>query len=274
MSRESDWGPLRCRWGPTGWRTGSVRARAPASAPWALPAALVLAVALAAATPAVAQAGYQGSVHSNWTAFNPCIGISDPYPEKSRKAALAAFVALGFESASYTKDTFTKSKFLSRTQADWAVFVHSHGDFYGGKPGFRADGGACSGAIVSSADIATKRASTKQTNLVIMSTCHLGENVAKNDMPLVYGIEKLKAGATGWRGPEFYLGYIGTVWDNDMWEFESIFWDRLRGGASVGRAFDVALGTGRFVNRFNADWWGSYTYLGWPGPYSSCSKCL
>jgi hypothetical protein len=132
----------------------------------------------------------------------------------------------------------------------------------------------CSGAIVTSADIASRRPSTQQTNLVVMSTCHLGESDSRNNMPLVYGIERQKAGATSWRGPEFYLGYVGTVWDSDQWEFEAIFWDRLLGGASVGSAFDTALGTGTYRVSFDANWWGSYTYLGWPGPYSGCTKCL
>ena len=253
------WGPIRWRWGPTRWRY--------------LPTALAILSVAGAAGPSPAFA-YQGSVYSNWTAFNPCLGIVDGFPEKMRKEALAAFAGLGFTTASFTKDTFTRSKFLSRTPADWAVYVHSHGDFYNSKPGFRADGGVCSGAVVSSADVATKRPSTQQTNLVVMSTCHLGEIAAKNDMPLVYGIQKLKAGISGWRGPEFYLGYVGTVWDNDQWEFEAILWDRLLGGANVGTAFDVALGTGTYAASFDADWWGSYTYRGFAGPHGSCSKCL
>ena len=253
--------------GTLGWRWGPKRRRS-----LALPgiAALVLVVV----APGQAMAGYQGSVYSNWTAFNPCLGIVDSYPEKMRKQALAAFAGLGFTTASFTKDTFNRAKFLGRTPADWAVYVHSHGDFYNNRPGFRADGGVCSGSIVSSADVAAKRPSTQQTNLVVMSTCHLGENVARNDMPLVYGIEKMKAGINGWRGPEFYLGYVGTVWDSDQWEFEAILWDRLLGGSNVGNAFDVALATGNYAASFDADWWGSYTYLGRPGPYSGCSKCL
>jgi hypothetical protein len=256
-------GTLGWRWGPTPARTAGLR----------LSTGLAIACLLAA-SPGPTLAGYQGSVHSNWTAFNPCLGIVDSYPEKMRKEALAAFAGLGFATTSFTKNLFTKSKFLARTPADWAVYVHSHGDFYNNRPGFRADAGVCSGAIVSSADIAAKRPSTQQTNLVVMSTCHLGESVARNDMPLVYGVEKLKAGSTGWRGPEFYLGYVGTIWDSDQWDFESIFWDRLLAGASVGKAFDVAMATGSFNAGFDAEWWGSYTYLGWPGPYSSCAKCL
>ena len=255
-------------WGTFRWRTGSSRWRG-------LPAALAIAVAgILGAGPTAALAGYQGSVYSNWTAFNPCIGIVDSYPDKMRQQALAAFAGLGFASSSFTKSTFSKSAFLTRTPADWAVYVHSHGDYYNNKPGFRADGGVCSGSIVSSADVATKRPTTQQTNLVIMSTCHLGESDARNNMPLVYGIEKLKAGINGWRGPEFYLGYIGSTWDNDQWEFEVILWNRLLGGSSVGSAFDVALATGSYAASFDADWWGSYTYRGHPGPYTSCSKCL
>ena len=123
-------------------------------------------------------------------------------------------------------------------------------------------------------EIATKRPSTQQTNIVVMSTCHLGENISKNNMPLVYGIEKLKAGSTGWRGPEFYLGYIGSTWDNDQWEFEVLFWDHVVGGANVGHSFDIALASGSYAASFDAEWWGSYTYRGHPGPYTSCSTCL
>src|SRR6266542_1755 len=208
------------------WRTGSSRWRVG-------PATLALAVAgLLATAPPVALAGYQASVYSNWTAFNPCIGRADPFPDKMRLAAVAAFADAGF----------TRTAFLNRTPADWAVYVHSHGDFYNNKPGFRADGGVCSGAVTTSADIATKRPSSQQTNFVIMSTCH--------------------------------LGYIGSAWDDDEWEFEVLFWDRVRGGSNVGHAFDIALANGSYRAGFDADWWGSYTYLGHPGPYSSCPNCI
>src|SRR6266542_2852391 len=222
------------------WRTGSSRWRVG-------PATLALAVAgLLATAPPVALAGYQASVYSNWTAFNPCIGRADPFPDKMRLAAVAAFADLGFTTTGFTRAGFTRTAFLNRTPADWAVYVHSHGDFYNNKPGFRADGGVCSGAVTTSADIATKRPSSQQTNFVIMSTCHLGESDARKNMPLVYGIEKLKAGSTSWRGPEFYLGYIGSAWDDDEWEFEVLFWDRVRGGSNVGHAFDIALANGSY----------------------------
>lgn len=256
------------RWGPIRWRSGPARWRY-------LPAALAMALAAgSAAGPPPALATWQGSVYSNWTAFNPCLGINDTFPEKMRKNAAAAFTALGLATTSFTKDAFTRAKFLARTPADYAVYVHSHGDFYGGVPGFRIDGGVCSGAVVSSTNIASKRAATQQTNLVVMSTCHLGENVTKNNMPLVYGIEKVKAGSNDWRGPEFYLGYVGTVWDSDQWEFETIFWDRLLHGSNVGQAFDLALGSGTYFRGFAANWWGSYVYSGVPGPYSGCKLCL
>jgi hypothetical protein len=228
----------------------------------------------ALAGPASALASYQGSVYSNWTAFNPCLGIVDSYPDKMRQEALAAFAGLGFAATSYTKSGFTEANVLSRTPADWAVYVHSHGDFYDGQAGFRADGSVCSGSVVHASEIATKRPATQQTNLVVMSTCHLGENVTKNNMPMVYGIEKLKAGSSGWRGPEFYLGYIGSTWDSDQWEFEVLFWDALAAGRNAGSAFDSATANGSYAASFDADWFGSYTYLGWPGPYSGCTKCL
>ena len=256
-------GHIGWRWGPVAF--GARRRRA------ALGGAVILALF---AGPLPALAAYQGSVYSNWTAFNPCLGIVDSYPDKMRQEALAAFAGLGFAATSYTKTGFTEANVLARTPADWAVYVHSHGDFYDGQAGFRADGGACSGSVVHASEIATKRPSTQQTNLVVMSTCHLGENISKNNMPSVYGIEKLKASSTGWRGPEFYLGYVGTTWDSDQWEFEVLFWDALAAGRSVGAAFDSALANGSYATSFDADWFGSYTYLGWPGPYSACSKCL
>jgi hypothetical protein len=257
------WGSIGWRWGPRRSRVGRWRGAAAAAA---------IAALLGSAGPALG--AYQGSVYSNWTAFNPCLGIADSYPDKMRQAALSAFAGLGFASTSFTKTGFTETNVLSRTPSDWAVYVHSHGDFYDGQAGFRADGGVCSGSVVHATEIGTRRPSTQQTNLVVMSTCHLGENVAKNNMPGVYGIEKLKAGSTSWRGPEFYLGYIGTTWDNDQWEFEVLFWDALAAGRSVGSAFDTALADGSYASAFDADWFGSYTYRGWPGPYSGCSKCL
>jgi hypothetical protein len=256
-------GSIGWRWGPAGPVIGRLRS------------AITLGLAaLLLLPPAAARAAYQGSVYSNWTAFNPCLGIVDSFPDKMRQEALAAFAGLGFAATSYTKAGFTEANVLSRTPADWAVYVHSHGDFYDGQAGFRADGGACSGAVVHATEIGAKRPASQQTNLVVMSTCHLGENLSKNNMPAVYGIEKLKAGSTGWRGPEFYLGYIGTTWDSDQWEFEVALWDRLIAGSSVGAAFDAALAGGSYASSFDADWWGSYTYLGHPGPYTSCSKCL
>ena len=254
-------------WGIVRWRSGSNR--------WSgAPLALAFALAGSMSAAPLTAVAYQGSAYSNWTAFNPCLGIVDSFPDKMRKEAVTALTSLGFAASSFTKDTFTESKVLSRTPADWAVYVHSHGDFYSNTPGFRADGGVCSGSVVTSTDISTKRPSTQQTNLVVMSTCHLGETDSRNNMPLVYGIQKLKAGATGWRGPEFYLGYIGNAWDDDEWEFEVTFWDRLLGGANVGHAFDIALASGTYRSGFDADWWGSYTYRGHPGPYTSCSTCL
>lgn len=259
-------------WGPTRWRCGRTR--------WHFPAA-ALAIALvagSAAGPLPARAefisDFQGSVYSNWTAFNPCLGINDTFPEKMRKNALAAFTTLGFTTASFTKDLFTRKKFLARVPGDYGVYVHSHGDFYGGLPGFRADAGVCSGAVIDSEDIAARRDPKHQTNLVVMSTCHLGEAVAKNNLPLVFGIEKVKAGANDWNGPEFYLGYVGSVWDSDQWEFETIFWDRLLNGKSVGRAFDLALAGGSYHAGFGANWWGSYAYNGKATIAGGCYPCV
>lgn len=230
-------------------------------------------VAAQVAGPSVAQAAYQGSIYSNITGFNECLGIVDSFPEKMRKAAVSAFVSLGYATTSFTKAGFTRSTFLTRTPSDWAVYVHSHGDYYGGKPGFRVDGGKCTQPTVVSSEIASRRSLNQRTNLVVMSMCHLGEAVAANDMPLAYAIEKVKGGVDAWRGPEFYLGYVGLQWDSDEFEFETLFWDALLGGWTVGAAFDRALAAGTYFAAFEANWWGSYYYNGLPGPWTFCRSC-
>lgn len=238
------------------------------------PPVLIVSLALALAGPATALAGYQGSVYSNITAFDICDGTPNTTPEKMRKAATAAFAGLGFATGSFTRADFTRSRFLERAATDWAVYVHSHGDFYGGKPGFRVDGGKCSQPVVVSSDIGTRRTGSQRTNLVVMSTCHLGENRTANDMPTVYAIEKVKSGYDTWNGPEFYLGYVGSQWDSDAFEFETLFWDSLLAGSSVGVAFDRALANGSFIADFDANWWGSYSYHGIPGLGQTCARCL
>jgi hypothetical protein len=223
-------------------------------------------------------AGYQATIAVNDTAFDaPCLGFEDSYPEKMLVAARAAYTSLGYTQASYTGKPFTRSQILSRTTGDWGAYVHSHGDRYlnaDGKrySGFRSDAGLCTGApIVYSKDIAAKRLG-RQSNLVVMSTCYLGN--ADTTMPAAFAIEKVKAPQLSWNGPEFYLGYIGQAWDSDEWAFETRFWDALAAGRGVGAAFDIALAAGGWNHPFGVDWWGSYIWSGRAGPGGTCPNCL
>jgi hypothetical protein len=166
--------------------------------------------------------GYQATVDVNDTAFDPvCLGFEDSYPEKMITAATAAYKRLGYATTGFTGGAFTKAHVLARTPADWGYYVHSHGDRYlnsDGKrySGFREDSGDCSQSVVFSKEILAKRAG-RQSNLVIMSTCYLGN--ADTTMPAAFAIAKDKALALEWNGPEFYVGSLGCL-DSDEWIFE------------------------------------------------------
>lgn len=237
---------------------------------------LLAPILLLSTTTAVAQAAYPGTVAVNDTAFDPvCLGFEDSWPEKMYAAAAAAYVRLGYATTAMTGTGFTKAAFLARTPGDWGAYVHSHGDRYYNPDGryysgFRDDGGRCSGAVVYSKDIAAKRLG-RQSNLVVMSTCFLGEPTTT--MPGAFAIEMTKAGQLQWNGPEFYVGYRGEAWDSDEATFEQRFWDRLGTGTGVGAAFDVAYGAGGWRHPFGADWWGSYYWSGRAGPISTCPYC-
>jgi hypothetical protein len=241
---------------------------------------LLLAASLAtsAAAPAgSARAAYPGTVASNRTAFAPpCLSFVDPYPDKLRKAALAGFTALGYDTRSYTGAAFTRATYLARTADDWGTYVHSHGDHYwyaaDGRryTGFRDDSGSCSQAVVYSKEIALKRAG-RQSNLVFMSMCHVGEETST--MPGAFGIAKKKYTEGTWGGPAFFVGYLGDAWDNDEWAFEVAFWAAIGPGYGAGEAFDVAAAQ-VFSHPFEANWWGSYDYTGRAGPLSGCNRCL
>ncbi len=228
-------------------------------------------------TAPVTHAAYQGTVTVNRTAFDVgCLGITDSWPAKMQTAAAAAYARLGYATATYSGAAFTKALVLSRTPGDWGFYVHSHGDRYYNPDGryysgFRDDGGRCSGAVVYSKDIAAKRAG-RQSNLVVMSTCFLGE--ATTTMPSAFAIEKVKAGQLQWNGPEFYIGYLGEAWDSDEATFEQRFWDALGTGTGVGGAFDRAYGAGGWRHPFGADWWGSYYWSGRAGPITTCANCV
>ncbi len=219
-------------------------------------------------------AAYQATIDANTTAFNkPCTSIVNSYPAKMRDAAVSAYASLGYAASSFSGTAFTESHVLSRTLADTGYYVHSHGDLYAyngrADSGFRADGGACSGAIVNAAEILQKRAG-RLSNLIFMSTCHLGEPAA--NMPGAFGIARSKY-TTTWGGPKFYVGYYGAAWDSDEWIFEQAFWSALRSGRSAGAAFDIASAKS-FGHPFAANWWGSYTYYALPGPYNGCRTCV
>jgi len=246
--------------------------------PWTRRLAIVfLAASLAALAAGPARAAYQATVDSNTTAFSfNCIGINDTYPAKMLAAAVAGYRALGYATTGYSGAKFTRAQVLARTLYDWGYYVHSHGDHYYNPDGrryagFREDAGRCTGAgIVFSKDIKAVRG-TRQSNLVIMSTCHLGE--ATTTMPDAFAIPKTKAGAGSWVGPSFYLGYLGEAWDSDEFTFETRFWGALQPGVDVGQAYDVAR-LGAFNAGFGSNWYGSYSWSGRAGPLNTCPRCL
>jgi len=241
-------------------------------------AALVGAAALVAAAAGPARAAYQASADSNTTAFSlNCIGFNDAYPARMLSAALGGYANLGYTTTAYSGTAFSKTQVLARTLNDWGFYVHSHGDnyAYSGSTrdfGFREDAGICSGArIIFARDITAVRRG-RTSNLVIMSTCHLGESATT--MPGAFAITKTKAGWGAWAGPSFYLGYLGEAWDSDEYAFESRFWSAIGPGYGVGQAFDVAR-LGSFNVGFAANWYGSYVWTGRAGPLpSGCTSCL
>lgn len=240
-------------------------------------AVLLAMIALAALAAGPARAAYQATVDANVTAFSfNCIKINDTFPTKMLNAAVAGYRKLGFTTTGYSGAVFTRAHVLARTPADWGYYVHSHGDHYyypgGGQyAGFKEDAGLCTGAkTVYSKEIAAARAG-RPSNLVIMSTCHLGET--KTTMPGAFGIPKVKAGIGAWAGTNFYLGYLGEAWDSDEFAFETRFWNALGPGYGVGEAFDIAK-LGSFNVGFAANWYGSYVWNGRAGPLPTpCPKC-
>ena len=241
-------------------------------------AALVGAAALVAAAAGPARAAYQASADANTTAFSlNCIGFNDAYPARMLSAALGGYANLGYTTTAYSGTAFSKTQVLARTLNDWGFYVHSHGDnyAYSGSTrdfGFREDAGICSGArIIFARDITAVRRG-RTSNLVIMSTCHLGESATT--MPGAFAITKTKAGWGAWAGPSFYLGYLGEAWDSDEYAFETRFWSAIGPGYGVGQAFDVAR-LGSFNVGFAANWYGSYVWTGRAGPLpSGCASCL
>ena len=241
--------------------------------PWSrvVPVALAL-VAVLVVGGAPAGAAYQASVYSNKTAFTTCEGIWSTIPGKLKALALDGFRYLGYAPSSYEGSTFTKSRVLSRVGLDQAFHVHSHGDSYSVGWGFREDNGTCSQGIVTAGEIRSRR--TKPANLVIASTCHLAE--ASSNFPDAFGIERLKSrpDGTGYRGPEFFMGYIGTAWTVDQLAFETNFWAKVKSGRNLGDAFVLARSATAWRYATRPDWYGTYSYSGSPFPVPPCPACL
>ena len=223
------------------------------------------------------QAAWPASIDVNKSAFNPpCDGDANAIVPKMQQAAVAAYARLGHAATGFTGAAFTRAATLNRTVNDWGYYVHSHGDYYwhGGDArrytGFREDSGDCSQAVVFSRDIKAKRLG-RQSNLVFISTCHAAD--ANTTMPGAFAIEKTKTIGGALQGPEFYVGYLGIQWDTDEWIFEQRFWNALANLKSVGAAFDIAM-NGNFNHAaFDADWWGTYHWSGWRGPWAVCANC-
>jgi len=239
---------------------------------------LLAAAVLVAGTPAVALGAYQASIDVNTTAFNPpCDGDVNNIVPKMMTAARAAYVRLGHAATAYTGVDFTRARTLARTPFDWGYYVHSHGDYYWNSTdarrytGFREDSGDCSQAVVFSKDIKAKRVG-RQSNLVFVSTCHAAD--ANTTMPDAFAIAKTKGFGANVLGPEFYVGYVGLQWDSDEWTFEQRFWNGLATGKSVGASFDVAMLGAFNAPGFDADWWGTYQWMGVAGPWTTCRNCI
>jgi hypothetical protein len=243
---------------------------------WRRPLSLLAAGLLAGTLAGPVQAAYPATDAVNSTAFKlACLGFDDPYPAKMQTASKAALVRLGHTTSAITGAKFTRAAYLATVGDDWAAYVHSHGDYYWSPAdgrrfsGFREDSGDCGQAIIYSKDIAAKRGG-RQSNLVFISTCHNGE--VNTTLPGAFGIAKVKVRGTLSNGPEFYVSYLGSAWDNDEWLFEQAFWDGLSNGRSVGQAFDLASAQ-VFPHDLEADWWGTYLWRGVAGPITTCPGC-
>ncbi|MFI5254425.1 MAG: hypothetical protein ACHQ15_03070 [Candidatus Limnocylindrales bacterium] len=226
---------------------------------------------------------YPASVYSNITAFSPCVGMSSTISATLRDLTKDAFVSLGYSATAFGGKGFTKSTVLARAPYDIAFYVHSHGDFYGSGDiqGFREDGGDCTQSVVLATEIKKAR-TTPEGNLtgaklVIASTCHLAE-APRNGYPAMseaFGIERSKSdpSGAGYRGPEFFLGYRGLAWTDDMLRYESAFWGYVADDFDLGDAFRLALSGNTLRRGTTPDWFGSYTYSGRAQPSSPCTTC-
>jgi hypothetical protein len=241
-----------------------------------LVSALIAASALAATAPGAF--ALRGQVRSNSDGFGTsCVGFVDTYPQQLYSLTVTQMSKLGFAVAdSSIGSTFTRNAFLSTVLQDYAVYVHSHGDDYWASAGYpKIDSGFLQdpgpGRCNNSSDIVRSssiKAATLGTpyNLVIMSTCFLGSE--KSTMPGAFQIEKSKTS----NQPEFYLSYVGHVYDSSMLRFEKAFWSYINSGNpaySLWGAFTYANSLGGyaspdFYNPFMPNWWGSANYNGHP----------
>jgi len=244
-------------------------------------AALVLILAGPGSNRPAQGATYPASAYTNVTAFDTCDGTPDTISRSLKTLAQNGLAGLGYASSAFETTGFTKARFLSRTPADEAVYVHSHGDqYYGPYPrmiqGFRDDGGDCSQAVVYATEVKARRSSA--AHLVIMSTCHLAESARTAGQPTMseaYGIERLKSTVSGSpRGPEFFLSYVGLAYTADMLKFEGRFWAYVGQGRGVGDAFTLARATAGMSAATVPDWFGEYVYTGRPDGGPDCTTCL
>ncbi len=230
------------------------------------PLLLAIWTALALAPQPAAAAYYQASVYANTSAWSVACGdVGGTIPTKLRSLAVTGLQYLGYAPSAFTGTSFTSSKVLGRVAGDRAIFVHSHGDHYWQGWGFRADGGVCSGTVVTADSIQKLRSATIPASFVLMSTCHLGES--GSTMPTAFGIPKVKsqANGVGYVGPRFFMSYVGTAWTLDMLAFETNFWAQIQRGRTVGAAFGAARVATRWTYATTPQWWGSYTYDGRAG---------
>jgi hypothetical protein len=233
----------------------------------------------------------QASVYSNITAFAyACDGTSDTYSQKVYDLAVSGYKYLGYGTTGYTGTGFTSSRVLARVPLDTAFYVHSHGDYYGSTDtqGFRIDGGYCTGApIVNSRNIDAKRGA-QVAQVVIVSTCFLGENPPTGtdqlSMAEAFGIAQVQNSSGGWR---FYMGYTSEPVTSDEWAFESKFWSYVKAGGatfkpiySLADAYSMARAdVGTFTKLSSVPvqpvpkWYGNPYYTGWWDIASGCPNC-
>jgi len=244
----------------------------------------VLAVLLAAqltaasASPVVAVT-VTGSVWSNVTAFSgACDGTYDTISSQLYTLAMNGLAYLTYARSGYTGTAFTRAAFLNRVGGDRAVYVHSHGDYYGGVQGFREDAGKCTGGLVTdSADVDSKVATPAQ--VVVMSTCRLGESHTQS-MSAAFGISQNQQALAF----EFYMGYTHHPYSGDMLAFEQEFWSLVQAGGpnnpiySLAEAFSISRSHHAFTTPPGdvapaPAWYGNYYYTGWADTSPGCTNC-